>query len=261
MLLKGLSETQAAGNPIAAAEMALIRLAYAAELPSPAELIKSLAGERPGAPAASAKAAPPPRGEGGARNAAAPTAKPSARGASVELPTGGPQAALAREPEVAEATAPEAAGPESFAALVELVEANEPLLGAQLRNNVHLVRFEPGRLEFRPEAEAPANLAPRLTTLLARWTGRRWAISVAREGGAPTLSEEAKRARADRLAEAASLPLVEAVLKSFPGAVVESVRPLVDAAETGAAEEPEAAAEVELGEGDAEPGEDGELLS
>ena len=261
MLLKGLGETQAAGNPIAAAEMALIRLAYAAELPSPGELVRSLAGERPAPAAPGARAPSAARGEGEARTAAPQPSRSGPR-AGLELPTGGPQAAFAREPETAEESAPGSEDPVSFAALVELVEENEPLLGAQLRNNVHLVRFEPGRLEFRPNAQAPANLAPRLTTLLARWTGRRWAISVAREGGEPTLGEEAKRARADRLAEAAALPLVEAVLKSFPGAVVESVRPLTPQAEAAAAREPgDAAAEGEFGDGDGELGDEGEAPS
>jgi len=265
MLLKGLGETQGAGSPLAAAEMALVRLAYAAELPSPAELVKALAAERP-APAASqaapaaARGGEPPRSEGGARSATPAPAKPGVR-ASSEMGSGRSQAALARTPETAEQAAAERAEPESFAALVELVEQHEPILGAQLRNSVHLVRFEPGRLEFRPAAQAPANLAPRLTTLLAGWTGRRWAISVASEGGAPTLREEAKRQAADRLAEAAALPLVEAVLKSFPGAVVETVRELVPAAEDGAAHAPAGdALEAGLAGGDGDAGDDGDAL-
>ena len=42
MLLKGLSEVQEAPSPIQAAEMVLIRLAYVADLPVPAELVRSL---------------------------------------------------------------------------------------------------------------------------------------------------------------------------------------------------------------------------
>src|SRR5207237_1354702 len=44
MLLKGLEEVQAAPSPIQAAEMVLVRLAYVANLPAPAELVRSLAG-------------------------------------------------------------------------------------------------------------------------------------------------------------------------------------------------------------------------
>src|SRR5262249_13003829 len=42
MLLKGIAEVEAAGRPIDAAEMALVRIAYAADLPTPDEVIRSL---------------------------------------------------------------------------------------------------------------------------------------------------------------------------------------------------------------------------
>ncbi len=44
MLLKGIAEVQAAGRPVAAAEMVLVRIAYAADLPTPDEVIRSLDG-------------------------------------------------------------------------------------------------------------------------------------------------------------------------------------------------------------------------
>src|ERR1700678_1055240 len=43
MLLKGMEEVAAAGRPIAAAEMVLVRIAYAADLPTPDEVIRSRA--------------------------------------------------------------------------------------------------------------------------------------------------------------------------------------------------------------------------
>ena len=42
MLLKGVGEVQASGRPVAAAEMVLVRIAYAADLPTPDEVIRSL---------------------------------------------------------------------------------------------------------------------------------------------------------------------------------------------------------------------------
>ena len=42
MLLKGIGEVEAAGRPIDAAEMVLVRIAYAADLPTPDEVIRSL---------------------------------------------------------------------------------------------------------------------------------------------------------------------------------------------------------------------------
>ncbi|HLF58927.1 MAG TPA: DNA polymerase III subunit gamma/tau, partial [Alphaproteobacteria bacterium] len=58
MLLKGLSEVQVAPTPLAAAEMVLVRLGYAAELPNPAELVQRMAGGA-GAAAAPGNGGPP----------------------------------------------------------------------------------------------------------------------------------------------------------------------------------------------------------
>ena len=51
MLLKGIAEIKEAARPIAAAEMVLVRIAYAADLPSPEDVIRSLddAAQRQGA--------------------------------------------------------------------------------------------------------------------------------------------------------------------------------------------------------------------
>src|SRR3546814_8346741 len=49
MLLKGLGEVQAAPVPLQAAEMALIRLAYVSDLPTPTELVERLSGVPGGA--------------------------------------------------------------------------------------------------------------------------------------------------------------------------------------------------------------------
>src|SRR5712671_1523098 len=70
MLLKGIAEVAAAGRPLAAAEMVLVRIAYAADLPTPEDVIRSLDDNgqasrvQAPAPAASPAAAPsPPRFE------------------------------------------------------------------------------------------------------------------------------------------------------------------------------------------------------
>src|SRR4029077_5761938 len=42
MLFKGLAEVKEAGKPLAAAEMVLVRIAYAADLPTPDEVIRDI---------------------------------------------------------------------------------------------------------------------------------------------------------------------------------------------------------------------------
>ena len=227
MLLKGLGEARLAPAPLAAAEMLLVRLAYVADLLTPAELIQAGGG----ADAAGADAPAP-----------APPAQPVP-----SFPSGaqaGPQAALAEVPEPvpedaaapdkpAERAAPRASEPApsarsevaDFAAVAKLASVRrEVRLYAHLVNDVHLVGFEPGRIEFRPSAHAPADLAARLTAFLSECTGARWVVTLSNEAGAPTLTEQNVRRVASEREAAAEHPLVKAALAAFPGAEIAEVR-------------------------------------
>jgi DNA polymerase-3 subunit gamma/tau len=139
-------------------------------------------------------------------------------------------AAPAADP-VADPVAEPVADPADFAGLVRLFrDRREVVVASQLETSVHVVRFEPGRFEFRPGPSAPTDLAQRVGRLLGAWTGRRWVVAVSGEVGQPTLKEStnaADRADRDRAAENA---LVKAALAAFPGAAVTAVRKLGGAA-------------------------------
>jgi DNA polymerase III subunit gamma/tau len=209
MLLKGLSEAQSAPSPIEAAEMVMVRLAHVADLPSPAELVRSLEGR---APAPAPAQAPAPAAPARAPAMAAPAPR-----------------AMAAEPARALETVPAPAPrqPQSFLEVVELFdEHREAVLRTHLWANVHLVHFEPGRIELRPEAAAPRELSNRLGQLLTQWTGQRWIVSVSAEPGQPTLREDEAQRTREMKSAAAQDPLVRAVLDAFPGARIEAVREL-----------------------------------
>jgi len=223
MLLKGLEEVQAAPSPIQAAEMVLVRLAYVADLPAPAELVRSVVQ----GPAAARL----PVGSGGngtpvvaagprAAAAAAPSEPtPSAPVAGSALRA---VAELAAEPEPEFAHEPM---PQSFAEVVALFDKRrEALLRSHLWSDVHLVNFEPGRIEVRPGAAAPRDLTNRLGQLLSEWTGSRWLIAISEAEGEPSLREQEERRQRDLRNEVTSHPLVQAVLDTFPGATIAAVR-------------------------------------
>jgi DNA polymerase-3 subunit gamma/tau len=233
VLLKGLGEARAAPAPLQAAEMVLIRLAYASALPSPAELVERLQGAGPAAPqaapvpatggaeaglpglsaagAAAETSAPAPAGGGGARAARAPLARAEP---APEAPDTGPRAAV-----------PQGPAPESFPEVVALVRARkETILANHLEQDVYLVRFEPGRIEFRPSDRAPRNLAGQLGGFLQAVTGVRWMVSVSQEQGAPSLAEQAAAREAHRREAALGHPLVQAAMAAFPGAELVEVR-------------------------------------
>jgi len=189
-----------------AAEMALIRLCYVADLPSPSDAIKAL---QNGA-MSGAGGAPAPRGNGGGGTAARlATSQPAAQVAS----------AVAPQPSAAQPA------PRNFTEVVALFETRrEPRLVHHLMHHVHEVRCEPGVIEFRPEPQAPGDLAARVGALLSQWTGRRWLASVSSAEGKPTLMAQ-KSAKGDEMRSAAeNNVVVQAILKAFPGARLETVR-------------------------------------
>ncbi len=241
MLLKGLGEVQNAPQPMAAAEMVLVRIAYAAGLPSPAVLVARLDKEGAGAALESgaAGAAPPPPS-----STRDPTPPPV--GAEVAPPPspsqGAASAAPAAAPETGAAPAPEATAslPVSFEAAVKMLDdAREGILAAELRTQVHLVRYAPGRIEFRPSDSAESTLASRLGGTLKRLTGARWAISLSSADGAPTLSDQTQSLAEAAKREAAAHPLVRAALDAFPGAKITEVRARAAMAEDGPVPDPD----------------------
>ena len=243
VLLKGLEEVRAAPDAAAAAEMVLLRLACLADLPPPAELARLLraqagaaapsfpatAGTNP-APAAApiGRPAPEPATSSAAtvpRRAPPPTARsgdgPAARAAAAE-----PASSTPREP------------PVQFADLVALLrERGHAPLAGWLVEGVHLVRLEPGLLEFRPRPGLPPELPGKLAEALGALTGRRWMVALSELPGEPTLAEQAEAARARRIAELGRAGPIKGLLELFPGAEIVDVRPAAPTAARGATEE------------------------
>ena len=234
LLLKGVGEVQLAPRPLQAAEMVLIRLAYASDLPSPADLIKQLQDAPTGEAGPSSSTRPSGNGgsNGGGRNgeaagsgnAVAQSNVSSGESAGPRMssqPASRPAAQSAPQPQTMPGQEPQ---PQSFEALVALVEeAREPRLAKTLRDDVQLVSFKPGRLELFPLEQAPKDLAGKLTTLLQSATGARWTVAYSNSGGGATLREQRDQQDAEQRAEVMRHPLVDAVLKSFPGAEIQRV--------------------------------------
>jgi DNA polymerase-3 subunit gamma/tau len=254
MLLKGLEEVQTAPLPVQAAAMVLVRLAYVADLPVPADLVRTLSGAGDGLGTAGV---PPATGAPARRTLAGETPAVPSSTASVQI-TGFSALAVAPQPLPEPAAPPHAelaAMPQSFAEVVALFDSKrEALLRSHLSSHVHLVAFEPGRIEFRPQEGAPRDLANQLGQLLGEWTGARWIVAVSRAEGAPTLAQQEAQRESLLRNEIAMHPLVQAALETFPGATIAAVRERFAAAES---EETEAEAEPaadDTGDGDSDGG-------
>ena len=216
MLLKGITEVEAAGRPIAAAEMVLVRIAYAADLPTPDEVVRSLS-------------------DGMRGNGAGPTSPSSTRSempARSEMPRGGSargplaSAAPMNEPVARSAESAPTRAIRTFEELVALAaEKRDMLMKMALERDVRLVRFDDGKLEIALEASAAKSLVNDLSKKLADWTGRRWMIAVSAETGAASLRAQAEARKVELKNDVRSDPLVQAVLARFPGAEIVEVRP------------------------------------
>jgi DNA polymerase-3 subunit gamma/tau len=222
MLLKGITEVQAATRPAAAAEMVLVRIAYVADMPTPDEAIKLLeqnggaspvtGGAAPrGAPAATSSSMqpPPPRATSAPRTSAEASVRPQMS-----------------EP-MAEARSAPALKLNSFAELIALAaEKRDLMTKAALEADIRFVKMEDGRLEVALEHSAARTLINDLSRKLEQWTGRRWTVIVSNELGQPTLRSQALLQQNQRERAAESDPRVKEVLARFPGAKVVEVRKL-----------------------------------
>ena len=202
MLLKGVGEVLTAPSAKQAAEMVLIRLAYAAELPPPADLIKDI------------------------KNTPAPAFTPSHSSAPASSDWGGVRAVAGGVPMTQAAPAPQ--GTVMFDTLADVVayayKQKEMLFAYNLQNCVSLVSFEQGKIEFYPMEHTPANLASDMAEKLKAWTGKTWLISVVNKQGGKTLLQEAQETKANLRKTMSANPVVSAVIMAFPGAKIDSIR-------------------------------------
>lgn len=238
ILLKGIQEIAGAPKPLAAADMVLVRLAYAADLPSPDEALKMLKSQ-PGSSGASAPAS------GGVPSTGQATPQSSGGYAPQQasaVPSGGPQlraVATAPRMEIAQATkletqiadpaedidlgAVEDERPQlsSLQDIAELAsEMRDIPLKIDVERHLRLVRFMPGRIEVAVTGNGSAGIAGNLGKKLTDWTGQRWMVSVVHAEGEPTLYEQEQAEANQKMEEVLQHPVVRATLDIFPGAEV-----------------------------------------
>jgi len=181
LLLKGHDEVRQAPDPLVAAQMALLRVLHAADMPDPGTLVKKLEelAEK------GIAAAPSPSADAGdAAQAAAPA--DSAR---------------------------------AWSALVEQVDhAGNMLLATRMRLQVRVIDLAPGVLTYALAEGFSDDLSAELRDGLLRATGQRWQVERGEGEGAPTLAQREQEAHLAEQERIRRSPLVEAAFAAFPGA-------------------------------------------
>lgn len=207
MLLKAHEEVRRAPDAAAACDMALIRLAYAADLPGPEEALRRLqAGDPVGAP-------PPSDGGGGGGGGVAA----SMGGGGVRA-----QARVMAPPQAQSDAVPTL---NSFNDVLNLIKAKRDIvLQLDVERYVRPISFRQGAIEYEPVKGAPNNLAQRLVGRLKEWTGQPWLIAARGGGGAESRWEQDQREKQEARAEVEADPFVTAVMQAFPGTEIVSIR-------------------------------------
>ncbi|MGE3770381.1 MAG: DNA polymerase III subunit gamma/tau [Bdellovibrionales bacterium] len=241
ILVKGIGEVQQALHPAQAAAMVLVRIAYAATLPSPTDLGSRTSSAPQGGGTPSSGPSGPSGGTKmlravGGGMVAVPVATPIS--APTNLPDDAPQ------PNVVSALSLDLAG--DWRKLVALfLDKREVSLHAELYQNARLVSLAPGRINLVPGPRATNNFAGRVGQCLSEWTGDRWIVSIAREGGDISLAAQDKAADDVRRATAMAHPLVQAVMQAFPEATLKEVQERVLAVAEATEDEDNVADEIE----------------
>ncbi|ALE15978.1 DNA polymerase III subunits gamma and tau [Altererythrobacter epoxidivorans] len=181
LLLKGHEEVRQAPDPLVSAQMALLRILHAADLPDPGKLAKKIE----------------------------------------ELAERGPVAAAAPSSDSSSSTAPAASASVDWAQLVQRIDNDGQLRVAQMmRDWVRVIEIADGRLVYAVPEGISEDIGPEIRDALFKLTGMRWQVELGNDAGTPTLreQEEAEKSAAD--AALREEPLVKATLEAFPDAEI-----------------------------------------
>ncbi len=196
MLIKGISELQYANVQIDALEMILMRIAYSANMPTPADLLKEL------------------KKKSGLNKSAASQkiALNTAAAADTENHIAS---------ELTENNGFELSRPEDLAKLLNA--KRQMLLLYAVKNDMSFKEFTAGRMHIALSEKADKDLIANLRKFLAKETGVSWVIDIDYEPLGETLAyKETKDLERDKK-NISEYPLVKAILSEFSGAKIETV--------------------------------------
>ena len=166
MILKASSEIKNFSKPLAALEMAIIRMSYISDLPTPDEIIKKIEGNKT---ELSEKKSPNSEANNTIKVVPTVSVKPVQQEKIIE--------------ENSEFDT------KSFEDIIELVRLNKNIrLQYDLENNVSLVSFEKGKIELNI-LNNDEKILFTLSNKLQEWTNEKWLIVSSSEQGQKTIKE------------------------------------------------------------------------
>lgn len=211
MLIKGMNEMQTAPVPIDALEMILIRIAYSANLPSPAELLESVKKKSE---------------SGTLRPANFSAGNPSAAAQTAAAPVSAPAAFSTPAQTVINAPFSDING-----LIKHLENQKQPRLAYALRHDIEVVEFSPGQIKFKAADRVGNDTLAALNKILEETTGGKWALDIVPGEVGRTVADIENEQKEKDKKNVAETPLVKAILEEFRGARIENLTRKVKAGE------------------------------
>ena len=201
MMIKGLNEMQMAPVQVDALEMILIRIAYAANLPTPAEILNDVKKN-----SNLAASAPRPLPSAAAQVASTSTVKPiEAQPSSTE---GGSKPNTFFSPEE----------------LISYLESTRRLLIVySLKSDVSFDAFEDGYIKMAITDKISPDFIMNLHKILETATGKPWKIDTYRGALKQTLFQKENAKLEEERRDIMESPLVKAIMAEFKGAKIETI--------------------------------------
>tara|TARA_B100001057_G_scaffold473184_1_gene537304 strand:+ start:37 stop:1701 length:1665 start_codon:yes stop_codon:yes gene_type:complete len=107
----------------------------------------------------------------------------------------------------------------SFNELVDLCSVKKEMeIKYELEKNVHLVKFENGRIEISFNDNLNKNFVKNLSKKLLEWTNQRWIISFSKDKGDLSIKDKAKNEKIELINDLKKSELYKKVLEHFPDA-------------------------------------------
>lgn len=201
MLIKGMNEMQTAPVPIDALEMILIRIAYSANLPSPAEVLESVK-----------------------KKSELGTLRPTIAPAGNSQPNSATPTTYRQTPVQAAAQSSINAPFTDINGLIKHLEINkQPRLAYALRHDIEVIEFAPGQIKFKAADRVGNDTLAALNKILEDTTGGKWALDIVPGEVGRTVADIENEQKEKDKKNIAETPLVKAILEEFRGARIENL--------------------------------------
>ena len=219
LLLKVIEEVSLAPNSKIAAEMGIIRMTYISDMPSPQELIKKMdanfLGRGEVSPDQSVDQQISEKPGGAEKNEQSFLSNEMKEEEPLKFKSNRNKAEVENDLSTPLKT---------FFDMVKLIRSKRDVeLLVEVEDNVRLVNFEPGHVEFQPTESASSELASRLGSFLNSNTDLRWVISLVKSGGGKTLREIKEKEKKALKNKSMENKVVKTIFKFFPGASIDNV--------------------------------------